>query len=192
MKRKKYRDERLSIEKQYSKPGGVMIMHTGKSEIFKIPEKAFRAETEGRINVSKDDGAIAVCPHCKTKWVWSDDNWFTAIKLHGGHCQCPDNWKCTICNGKIFSPADFAEYEKNGAHAECSRKEMEIPMMKTDAILDGNDYTIYFELDNESDISVDRVIRDKDGQDVWGAEWFIDEYGDAVLAECKQFLNENL
>lgn len=124
MKRKKHRDERLSIEKQYSKPGGVMIMHTGKSEIFEIPEKAFRAETEGRIKASKDDGAIAKCPHCKTKWVWSDDNWFTAIKLHGGHCQCPDNWKCTICNGKILNPADFVEYEKNGAHVECVAEEL--------------------------------------------------------------------
>jgi hypothetical protein len=72
----------------------------------------------------REDGVVAVCPHCKTKWVWSDDNWFTAIKLHGRHCECPDNWKCTICNKPILTSADFAEYEKNGCHVDCGEREL--------------------------------------------------------------------
>ncbi len=92
--------------------------------VYEPSLKAFRAETEGRINVSKDDGFVAKCPHCKTKWVWSDDNWFTAIKLHGRHCQCPDNWKCVLCNKPITTPADFTEWQFNGAHPDCAVKEL--------------------------------------------------------------------
>lgn len=65
-------------------------------------------------------------------------------------------------------------------------------MMQTHVVLDGNDYTINFELDIEREIDVESVVRDKDGRNVWGADWFIDHYGDAVLEECRQFLSENV
>lgn len=65
-------------------------------------------------------------------------------------------------------------------------------MMRTQAVIDGIDYTIHFEIDTQNDLSVEQVIRDRDGQDVWGTEWFIDDHADQVLDECKMFLSENL
>jgi hypothetical protein len=72
----------------------------------------------------KAEPPVAICPHCQTRWTWCDDNWFAVIKRLGGHCQCPDNWKCTLCNKPIQNPVDFAEYEKNGAHVKCAEQEL--------------------------------------------------------------------
>jgi hypothetical protein len=70
------------------------------------------------------DQESAICPHCQTHWTYRDGKWNAAIKRHGRYCQCPDNWKCTICKALILNPTDFAEYEKNGTHVACMEKEL--------------------------------------------------------------------
>ena len=81
-------------------------------------QKELRGET------IPDDRQPAICPHCQTRWTYRDGKWNAVIKRHGRHCQCPDNWKCTICKALILNPADFAEYEKNGTHVACMEKEL--------------------------------------------------------------------
>jgi len=81
-------------------------------------QKELRGET------IPDDRQPAICPHCQTHWTYRDGKWNAAIKRHGRYCQCPDNWKCTICKALILNPADFAEYEKNGTHVACMEKEL--------------------------------------------------------------------
>lgn len=66
----------------------------------------------------------AICPHCKTRWTWSDDEWFAVIKRHGTGCQCPDNWICTLCNRRCLEPKDVDEYLKKGAHVDCAEREL--------------------------------------------------------------------
>ena len=65
-----------------------------------------------------------VCPHCKTRWTWSEDNWFAVIKRHGSGCRCPDNWICTLCSKRCVEPTDVTQYLKNGAHVDCADKEL--------------------------------------------------------------------
>lgn len=66
---------------------------------------------------------IARCPHCNTTYTWRDEKWYSPVRIQQ-HCGCPRNWTCAVCNKAVLTPADFAEYEKNGAHVECAREEM--------------------------------------------------------------------
>ncbi len=95
-------------------------------------QRAFaKRQKELRGETIPDDRQPAICPHCQTRWTYRDGKWNAAIKRHGRHCQCPDNWKCTICKALILNPADFAEYEKNGTHVACMEMEREYARMES-------------------------------------------------------------
>jgi len=76
------------------------------------------------ILIETSDAVTSICPHCKTRWVWKGENWSAAIKRIGNACACPRNWRCAVCSKPITNPIDFLEYEKNGAHVECTRQEL--------------------------------------------------------------------
>lgn len=86
-------------------------------------DAALLEEFRNAVGLGEVTDSTARCPHCDTTYTYRDEKWYSPIRKQQ-HCGCPQNWTCTICSKLIQSPADFAEYEKNGAHVACAEKEL--------------------------------------------------------------------